>query len=367
MASSPDYDPNIFIGRIVQEDWDRLMHNPLHPLTNRAITGKYPPSSTFKTIAATTFLHPPYGGLYISPYHQVKCEMEYFLHEEEEKPHKCLGYHGWINLQRAIQDSCNIYFYDGAKRIGQKRLIDMAKDFGLGHKTGIDLPGEVSGFVPTPRWKKRRLKVKWFQGDTLNLAIGQGFTNITPLQNACALAGIINDGKIYRPHILKAIYSSDNKTLIKKVDPQVKFSVDLDPVKMEIIRKGLRNVVKKGTAKHVVQPRGFTMAGKTGTADFNRRKEPHSWFVGYAPYHTAKNRVVVSVLIEEGGPGGSMAAPIACAMLRGVVNKEDRVQNIRDYLIWKVKNYYYQRRLKKIKVRKKDQKAAQKIMDQLFK
>ncbi len=373
MASSPDYDPNSFIGRISKVEWDRLMYSPDFPLTNRAISGKYPPSSTFKTIASTCFLHPPHrGGRVIDPYDMAKCEMEYFLNEEQEKPYKCLGFHGWINMRRAISQSCNIYFYIMGRRIGHKRIYDMSRFFGLGQKTGIDLPGEVSGFIPNTKWKKRVLRVKWFLGDTLNMAIGQGFTTVTPLQNACVMAGVINDGLIYRPHVLKAIYSSDNKTLLRRIDPRPwkrEKHYTLNPEHMKFIRTAMRDVCLTGTAKLAAMPKSLYIIGKTGTAEFNRRKDPHSWFIGYTPFKKRKMKLVVSVLVEEGGPGGSVAAPIAVALLRGVVNEEkvNDVSRIRDHLTWKVKDYYFKRTLKQRNIRKKDHKATDAISDDLFK
>jgi penicillin-binding protein 2 len=365
MASSPDYDPNIFLGSISREDWDRLMHSPDYPLMNRTISGKYPPSSTYKIIAATTLLHPSIGGRAVNPYEKVKCEMVYQVTDTIQK--KCLAYHGWINIRRAIAQSCNIYFYKMTRRIGVKRLIDISRKFGVGQKTGIDLPAEVSGFLPTPKWKRRRLRVRWFTGDTLNMSIGQGFVTITPLQNACFMASIINNGVIYKPHVLKAVYSSDNKQLLRRVTPQVLYKINIEPQKMQVIRDGLKMVTKSGTASHSVRPKNFPMSGKTGTADFNKRKKPHAWFVGYAPNKpNSKRKLVVSVIVEEGGHGGTDAAPIACAMLRGALRNEENVVGIYKTIYWGVKRYYYNRQKKLRENREKVKSSVGKDAEAVF-
>jgi len=315
LASKPDFDPNQFGHRIPTAVWRALNEDKRHPLYNRAIAGLNPPGSTFKLMTAiaglergaitpnTTYVCP--GGLHVGRYFK-----------------RCWKVHGACNLSKAIAASCDVYFYYVSRRVGPDAIAHVARRFGLGQKTGIDLAGEAAGLIPTPAWKKKRWKQGWFGGDTLNLAIGQGYVQTTPLQMACMTAAIANGGTFYRPHLLKKVVTDRGK-LVMRTAPHGR-STHTDLRCLDLVRQGMRDaVIAPGGTAHVMNMPQVTVAGKTGSAEDARTEKSHAWFVCFAPYENPQ--VALCVMLEAAGHGGTEAAPIAKKILEVAFPKKVNV------------------------------------------
>jgi penicillin-binding protein 2 len=334
MASEPTFNLENFVGGIQEEEWAELNDPANHyPLNNRAIVGQYPPGSTFKVVTALAALQ----DLGVTAYSPFFCNHVFNEGEFENYPKTCWGTHGSINFVQAIVQSCDVVFYHlgyqfylNRDREGWvTRLQDYATLMGLGSPTGVDLPNEFEGRVPTPQWKWEFNEgnpdyQRWYPGDTVNMAVGQGDILVTPLQLANVYAAIANGGPYYRPHVGKEILSWQGETLEtvepEKIgditDPGDSSGVHVDPGKLEVVRSALTGVVwGRGTAAGAFY--GFPLqavpvAGKTGTAEV-AGKQPCAWFACYAPADDPQ--YVVVVMIEEGGHGGLVAAPVARRIL----------------------------------------------------
>lgn len=312
LVSIPAYNNNFFARGIKQEEYSALINNPDNPLFNRSIGGEFPSGSTVKPIIAaaaleekvisenTSFLSS--GGLRIS---------QWFF------PDWRSGGHGVTDVRKAIAQSVNTFFYiigggyEDFQGLGVDRIIKYAKLFGLSEQTGIDLPGEASGFLPSKEWKEETKGEAWYIGNTYHLSIGQGDLLATPLQVAQYTSYFANGGKLYRPHLVTDILNS-NDELLKKVDPELLRENIIDPYNLYIIKGGMRQAVVSGSAQSLNQV-PVEVAGKTGTAQWSSKKENHAWFTGFAPYNNAE--LVITVLIEEGGEGSVAAVPIAKEVL----------------------------------------------------
>ena len=222
-----------------------------------------------------------------------------------------LSGHGSVSLVEGMAQSCDIVFYELGRRLGERSLHHYAGAFGLGEKSGLPLSGETAGKIPSAGWKEERFKQKWYAGDTLNMSIGQGFVQASPLQMALATAAVAT-GKLYKPLLVKAVISPGG-AVIRKYEPVMRRSLPLRQDVLAIVRRGMRAAINdpKGTGK-LAAVEGIEVAGKTGTAEDPPRRS-HAWFVGYAPY--AAPRVAVCVFLEQGGHGGATAAPIARRVL----------------------------------------------------
>ena len=322
MASAPGLTLSDFIGGISQEAWDKLINNHRHPLLNKSIQGQYPPGSTYKIVTAMAGLM---EGV-ITEDTVLYCNGSLKFGNRSYGCWKRSG-HGAVDLHRALTESCDVFFYIVGQRLGVDRLAHYAKSFGLGEKTGIQLEHEKSGLVPTSDWKLRRYQEPWQEGETLSVAIGQGFNLVTPLQACRMIAATANGGILYQPQYIERIVKADG-TATKQFEPIVDGRVDGDPKYFKLIQDGLIGVVneKHGTAGQAKLD-GITVAGKTGTAQvIHLRKLPsdtegempykyrdHAWFVCYAPAEAPE--IAVAVLVEHGGHGGSAAAPIAKKVL----------------------------------------------------
>jgi len=201
-----------------------------------------------------------------------------------------------------MAQSCDIYYWNvGRDYLGVENIVNYARDFGFGDTTGIDLPGEISGFIPTPQWKDRRLHERWLGGDTMNMSIGQGYTLVTPLQMANMVAMVVNDGVIYTPHILKEVRDPQTGAVERSILPKVLHRSKVEDTKVFAqVRRDMRGVVSEGTAQYVLNIKAVEIAGKTGTGEVGLSDKWHSWFAAYAPYETDNpdERIVVSVLVE---------------------------------------------------------------------
>lgn len=296
MVSYPWIDPNVFYLNENSRQLSDYYNDKRNPFFNRSISAVYPPASTFKSVMAAMILE---ENLVPESY-TVKCTGKVFIGDRYFHCNKRSG-HGNVNLRSAISESCNIYFYTIAHQFSDISLMaEYAGKFALGEKSFIDLPEEASGTLPTPEWKLKQYSRRWVGGDTINMSIGQGFLTVTPLQMANAYAMILNDGKIYKPHVLKAIRDPESGRILSEVMPEVIHSVDMDPKTYEKIRRALRETCLTGTAKNVLTTRLVKVAGKTGTGQTAGFADNYaSWFISYAPYDAPpEDQILVSIVIE---------------------------------------------------------------------
>ncbi|MDD2681238.1 MAG: penicillin-binding protein 2 [Patescibacteria group bacterium] len=308
LISLPAYDNNLFAQGISQNDYDKFLNDENHPLFNRSISGEIPSGSTIKPVIAaaalqegvitenTSFLST--GGLSIG---------QWFF------PDWKAGGHGATNVRKALAESVNTFFYyigGGYKDfigLGLDRLVKYMHLFGLGEKSGIDLPGESSGFVPTKEWKEETKDETWYIGDTYHISIGQGDILTTPLQVANFTATVANGGTLYRPTVVSALLDEHNN-LARAISPSIIRQDFVDSYNLQVVREGMRQTVTSGSARSLsILP--VTSAGKTGTAQWSSKKANHAWFTGFAPYENPE--IVVTVLVEEGVEGSAVAVPIA--------------------------------------------------------
>jgi penicillin-binding protein 2 len=318
MVSTPAFDPNVFARGIKSDEWQALMKDRLRPLSNRAIQGQYPPGSTFKVIMAIAGLE---EGV-LQPESRISDPGYYFFGNRQFRDWK-KGGHGSVDLHRAIVESCDVYFYQAGQRIGVDRIAKWARAFGLGEKSGATLDDEKAGIVPDSEWKRKRFRQPWYPGETLSVAIGQGYLTVTPLQLANMMAALANGGTLYRPRVVDKIESVDG-TVVREYGPEKIRTISLKPATLERLHKALADVVKgPGGTGAAARSSVVEIAGKTGTAQvvemkggayvkseqlayFNR---DHAWFVAYAPAQNPK--IALVTLVEHGGHGGDAAAPLA--------------------------------------------------------
>lgn len=317
MASSPGFDPNLFTKGIPLDVWEELLADPANPLTNKAIAGQYPPGSTFKMVTALAALE----AKVIHPGTVVNCPGHYEVGRDRFHCWKRWG-HGKMDLNAALQQSCDVYFYSLARDTGIDRIADMARRLGLGAKLGLDLPNERPGLIPTKEWKMGRFGERWQPGETVVASIGQGYTLTTPLQLAVMTARMVNGGYGVRPYITAHVEDTEL--------PQEHFEkLDINPSHLSQVIRGMRSVVlsEKGTARaSAIGIEGMEMGGKTGTAQVRRitredraagvknedldwQYRHHALFVAYAP--VGNPRYSCAVVVEHGGSGSAAAAPLA--------------------------------------------------------
>jgi penicillin-binding protein 2 len=324
MASLPSYDPTLFLGGISNKAWRSLTSTGSeYPLTNRAIMAQYPAASTFKAVTGLAGLE--YGMTTAGSTYNCQGRWTGMGAQWKKWCWKHTG-HGLETFVGGIRDSCDTVFYE----IGYKfykdhgeKLQKFARKMGFGKATGIDLPGEARGRVPDAKWKRAYNEnypeyQQWLPGDTVNMAIGQGDLLVTPLQLAQAYAGIANDGKIMRPHVLKQVLGSDGKPVVTQ-KPQVAVNTGVSAGNLRTMRSALVAVTQTGTGKGAFAGFPINVAGKTGTAQVAGRDD-YAWFVGFAPAENPKYCVVVAV--EQGGHGGSVAGPAARQILGALLGQK---------------------------------------------
>jgi penicillin-binding protein 2 len=311
LTSTPAYDPNRFTTGIEPALWQKLTTDPDTPLMNRVIQGTYAPGSTFKVVAAIAALE---EGV-ITPSTTVYCPGYYAVYGTVFHCHKAAG-HGVVDLHKALAQSCNVFFYQAGVKLEIVRLAAWAKRLGLGSPTGIDLPHEASGLMPSPEWKQRVLRVPWYGGETVSVAIGQGQVSATPLQMARLAAVVANGGRLVQPHLVKSV----GGVPVPWEPPR---EIGLKPETVRVVKDGMRSVVAEGTGWRARLP-GMEVAGKTGSAQVvaharlakdpkSPKLMPHGWFICFAP--ADKPRIAMAVLVEHGGAGGEAAAPVAHEIL----------------------------------------------------
>ncbi|WP_025323937.1 penicillin-binding protein 2 [Deferrisoma camini] len=323
LVTSPSLDPNELVRGVSAQRWKEIVSDPLHPLQNRAVSGQYPPGSTFKVAVALAGLA---EGV-ITPRTRVYCSGAYRFAGRDYRCWKKAG-HGWVDLKRALVESCDVYFYQLGLDLGVDQIARWASELGLGKETGVDLPGERPGLLPTRAWKRRARGKPWYAGETLSVAIGQGYVLTTPLQMAAAMAAVAHpQGIRFRPRLVTRIEDPAGRVL-HTLPPEEVGRLPFSLAQLSLVRKALRQVVAgaHGTARRA-DVEGFPVAGKTGTAQVvklpSERNLPieqipwehrdHAWFTGYAPADDP--RIAFAVLVEHGGHGGSAAGPVAARVV----------------------------------------------------
>lgn len=319
MVSRPAYDPTIFTGRIRKSDWDEIVNNPFHPLLNRAIQAQLAPGSTFKPIMALAGLE---SGV-IDENFNVHCAGGATFYGHYHACHLKRG-HGSVDLHRGLAQSCDVFFYNVGNRLGIDRIAQYAELAGLGRRTGVDLPQEAEGIVPSTKWKARVTRQKWYAGETISVAIGQGATTVTPLQLAAAIGGISIGGKWMKPHLLREAKS------------ELARQGTLNPGNIQQVVNGMYAVVNEGGTGYPAKLPGIEVCGKTGTAQLasndavkllkmGQSMKDNAWFVGFAPRSAPE---IVVVALFENGEHGPLAAPIVRDVLKAYFDKKTRTNEI---------------------------------------
>lgn len=311
LASSPTFDASLFLGGISQSEYSALRNDPAKPLFPRAVGAAYAPGSTFKVV---TTLAAMLAGKF-SPTDTAYCRGYYSM---GSKRFRCLGVHGAVTFDRAMTKSCNAYFADLAVKTTPDALRQACKEIGLGDKTGIELPSEARGTVPTAEWWAKHRDRKFSLGDTANFGVGQGELACTPLQMACVAALVANRGTLHRPRLVRAFLPAAEGAVAEPVDSGLMANIEATPGFWDTLHTALRHVVTSGTARSANLP-GTELAGKTGSAENNQSHETHSWFIGFAPASAPK--IAIAVVVENAGHGGEVAAPIAGQVVRRYLDK----------------------------------------------
>lgn len=319
LVSKPGYDLNSFVPGISTANWKALNENPELPLLNRAVAGTYPPGSTFKMVTALAGL--VNGKSQPSEVHN--CPGYYQLGKVTFRCGTRSG-HGPVNLEQALEGSCNVYFFHVGLQTGIESIYHMSTAMGLGSKTGIELNAEMSGLVPNSAWKRHVYQDDWRDGDTCNVSIGQGALLVTPLQMAMMTATLANGGTVYKPRLVIGTRSEDDDTYLN-VPPVVLNKMNWSRNFIDVIRLGMKDVVMSphGTGRSA-RIENVVVAGKTGTAEFGRKEERHrhAWMVAFAPYDNPK--YAIAILVDEGVSGGETAGPRMKMLLDGIFNSASR-------------------------------------------
>ncbi|MGD0916042.1 MAG: penicillin-binding protein 2 [Thermodesulfobacteriota bacterium] len=330
MVSKPSFNPDLFARNILPEEWKSLVEDPHHPLQNKGIQGQYPPGSVFKIITAIAGLE---SGM-ITPDTQFTCAGVYPFGNRDFRCYKEEG-HGTLSLHRAIVESCDIFFYQLGLKVGVDRIAQYANEFGLGRKTGIPLPHEKAGNVPSTSWKKSHFGIPWYSGETLSLSVGQGYLNVTPIQLLVMISAIANGGKLYLPQVVERVENIYGN-ILKEYPPVEMGEATVSEKNLRIVQEALMGAVNEphgtGWAAALKETK---VAGKTGTAqvvrmaqDFRKgdmdrmplKFRDHAWFVAYAPFEDPQ--IAIVVLVEHGGFGGAAAAPIAKKVIEKYLHLE---------------------------------------------
>ena len=319
LVSFPSFDNNLFARGITNDEYKAIISDKDLPLLNRVVGGEYPPGSTLKpavaaaalsekTITPETTVADSNGAINIGSWRFGDWKT-----------------HGTVNLRQAIAQSCDVFFYavgggyGNISGLGMDRMKKYENMFGFGEPTGIDLPGESSGLIPSEEWKSQKIKEKWYIGDSYHAAIGQGFVTATPLQLANYTAAIANGGTLYSPRIVNRTRDADGKEKI--IEPKIIRSNFISKSVLDVVREGMRETVVSGTAR-TLGDLPVEAAGKTGTAEFGTEDKTHSWFIAFAPYD--KPEIAIAVLIEGGGEGNSAALPVAKEALNWYFSQDKR-------------------------------------------
>lgn len=313
LVSHPSFNPNLFSWGVSEDEWSKLVQDPGDPLENRALRGEYPPASTFKVIVAAAALEDNIIGKEDTFF----CGGELLVGNRIFKCWKEEG-HGRLNLEEAIIDSCDVFFYQLGLKIGMDKIIKYSRLFELGEITGIDPVSEKDGLLPTREWKLKAKGEAWYPGDTVNLSIGQGFLLVTPVQMFRVIAAIANGGSLINPYLVKEVVDSQGK-VVESFSPGRGKKIPISSSVFDFLGKSLRGVVREGTGWRA-QNKTVKIAGKTGTAESSDEERPHNWFIGYTLSDDAHLAIVV--LIEYREEEISIATQIAGEILSQIFDKK---------------------------------------------
>jgi penicillin-binding protein 2 len=321
LASRPAFDPNVLSRDLSSKQWEEIVRDESRPLTNRATQGQYPPGSTFKIVMAAAALETKT----VTPESRIRCTGGYQFGKRLFRDWKAGG-HGAMDIRQALVHSCDVFFYTVGQRVGIDAIAAFATQFGLGRETGVELPSERTGIVPSTAWKERVRHEPWWPGETVSVSIGQGYVTVTPMQMAHATAAIASGGEIYKPRLVRGII--ERSTGVYHESPSIPTArLSLKPETLLLIQEAMAGVVKQGTATRA-RSTLISIAGKTGTAQtaglrpgpealIPKKLRDHAWFVAYAP--TESPGIAVAVLVEHMGHGGTAAAPLAKQLIEAYV------------------------------------------------
>ncbi len=308
MVSYPYFDPNLFSQDNSGKLYQTLLADPNNPLLNRVVNASYPPASTFKTIVTTALLEEKA----IPPEKTIDCDGEINYGDRLFRCWIKKPGHGPVDLREALAQSCDVYFWvAGRDYLGVDRIASYSQEMGLGYETGIDLPTQTAGFVPTPQWKERRFHEKWLGGDTMNMSIGQGYLLVSPLQMADWVSMIVNGGTIYRPHLLKEVRDPVTNAVLSVTQPEVLRTSNISKETFQTVREYMRYMITNGTAQFPMKNKVVELAGKTGTAEVGFVDRWHSWMVAFGPYDAPPEDVIIVVVMVEAVNNWEWWAPYA--------------------------------------------------------
>jgi penicillin-binding protein 2 len=326
MVSKPAFDPNPFVYGISSAAYQAILDAPGRALFNRSIQGSFEPGSTLKPFVGLAALEQGVA----TPERRIFSSGQFFL-PGVERPYRDWreGGHGWVNIETALEISVNTYFYQLALELGIDRMHDYLRQFGFGQITGVDLPGESAGVLPSRDWKRGRYNQPWYPGETVIAGIGQGFNVVTPIQLAVALAALVNNGQRFEPRLLYAAKQPGNQQVQKIHAPLSEQIAIVNPDNWNAVRSGMHRVIHgpAGSARALLPLSGYEMAGKSGTAQVVKQSQDeekqgsdvaahlrhHALFIAYAPYDQPS--IVVAVVVEHGGGGSREAAPVARSVI----------------------------------------------------
>jgi penicillin-binding protein 2 len=316
MVNYPRFDPQQFTGPQGQESFRQLALDARSPFFNRAIQSVAAPASTFKILMTTAILEEDA----FPPDEEINCTGQFAYGNRVFNDWLEQG-HGPLNLGGALAQSCNVYFWTmGANHLTVDQIIDYSARLGLGQPTGVDLPGEVSGLVPSPAWKEQTLNTRWVGGDTVNMSIGEGYLQVTPIQMANLVATVVNDGRVYRPYLLKEVRDPVTGALVRETEPELVRNADISSETLEAVRSAMRGVISEGTANVVITTDSVASAGKTGTGQVGSDTNWTSWFVAYAPFGESvptDEQIVLAVMVDAANEWEWWAPKAANIILHG--------------------------------------------------
>ncbi|MCL2294140.1 MAG: penicillin-binding protein 2 [Spirochaetes bacterium] len=330
MVSYPWFDPNRLYSNAGSQYFAALSADTRFPFLNRTIQAAYAPASAFKIFMTAAILEEEV----FSPRQRIECRGRIFLGDRFFHCHRRTG-HGFLDLSSAHAESCNIYYFIvGREHLGIDNIVKYTRRFGFGQRTGIDIPGEVSGFVPSPEWKLATLNVPWVGGDTFNFSIGQGFLDVTPLQMANAVSMVVNEGVSFVPRLLKEIRDPVTGKVIEPFEPRVLYQTNMRRETFQKTKSTMRDVVTRGTARVVVTTRATEVAGKTGTGEVGDDRS--SWFAAFAPYRTDNpaEQVVVVVMVEARNEWEWWAPKAANVIFHGIFTNQTFEEVVACLNVW---------------------------------
>ena len=336
LVSYPSYNPNVFYTDESTAYYKELSLDSKYPFLNRPIQSSYAPASVFKIIMSAAIIEEEV----FPEYEKINCKGKMWLGDRLFNCHKKTG-HGRLNLQEALAESCDIYFWTvGREYLGIDKIVEYSRRFGFGEKTGIDLPGEVKGLVPTPAWKESTFHTPWVGGDTFNISIGQGSLQITPIQIANAISMVANKGVNYVPHLLKQVRDPVTGEVIEETEPQLLHNSLIRKETFEKVQRNMREVITKGTARVIMTTDAVEIAGKTGTGEVGYKDRWTSWFAAYGPYASLNpdEQVVVVVMVEAENEWEWWAGKATNVIFQGIFADQNYEEAVEDLNLWYLRN-----------------------------